>query len=270
MRPKAYNDHNAYILGAGFAAEAGLPLVKDFMNRMRDAAAWLEEQTGRGREVEAIERVLDFRLKAAAAAYRVPLDVENVEELFSLASASEGGELTSDMALAIAATLDFAAHDHHQREVERAKEYRFYQIGVLDSPWTKPMHWESPSRQVEESLKSGQIKGEWYSCPPYELYLGIMGGYFNKPVGESRDTIITFNYDLTPEESLRDLRVPFSYGLSGKSFNPGTSGALSEEYASANTLRLLKLHGSVHWAIPGEVGQKLTFYASYGELWERG
>ena len=44
MTATAYNDHNVYILGAGFAAEAGLPLIKDFMNRMRDAAAWLEVQ----------------------------------------------------------------------------------------------------------------------------------------------------------------------------------------------------------------------------------
>ena len=37
-----YNDRNVYIFGAGFSAEAGLPLIKDFMNRMRDAAVWLE------------------------------------------------------------------------------------------------------------------------------------------------------------------------------------------------------------------------------------
>ncbi len=52
---KAYNDQNVYILGAGFSAEAGLPLIKDFMNRMRDAAAWLAEQGECEREVKAIE-----------------------------------------------------------------------------------------------------------------------------------------------------------------------------------------------------------------------
>lgn len=55
-RPR--NDHNVYILGAGFSAEAGLPLIKDFMNRMRDAAVWLEEQDGREREIAAIARAL--------------------------------------------------------------------------------------------------------------------------------------------------------------------------------------------------------------------
>ena len=44
---KAYNDQNVYILGAGFSAEAGLPLIKDFMNRMRDAAAWASNRLRR-------------------------------------------------------------------------------------------------------------------------------------------------------------------------------------------------------------------------------
>src|SRR5882672_7813554 len=94
---KARNDHNVYILGAGFAVEAGLPVIFDFMNRMRDAAAWLAEQGGRDKEVDAIEEVLDFRLRAAGAAYRTPIDVENVEELFSLASARGGESLAQNM-----------------------------------------------------------------------------------------------------------------------------------------------------------------------------
>ena len=90
QRGRAHNDHNVYILGAGFAAEAGLPLIKGFTNRMRDAAAWLEEQVGRKRELEAISHVLKFRLKAAGAAHRVPLNVENIEELFSLGVRQRG------------------------------------------------------------------------------------------------------------------------------------------------------------------------------------
>jgi hypothetical protein len=60
---------------------------------MRDAAAWLQNQRGRDRERTAIEQVLKFRLSAARASYRIPLNVENVEELFSLASASGDSQL---------------------------------------------------------------------------------------------------------------------------------------------------------------------------------
>jgi hypothetical protein len=43
---RVHNDHNVYILGAGFTAEAGLPFICDFMNRMRDAVARLRNRVG--------------------------------------------------------------------------------------------------------------------------------------------------------------------------------------------------------------------------------
>lgn len=50
-------------------------------------------------------------------------------------------------------------------------------------------------------------------------------------------------------------------------FGPGTSDAIfSEEYVKASALRVLKLHGSINWAFPGGVGQKLTFYRDYDEV----
>ena len=84
------NDHNVYILGAGFSHDAGLPLISDFLLRMRDSHEWLQKQN-RTTEARSVEAVLNFRLDAASAAYWVNLDLENIEELFSLASASAGG-----------------------------------------------------------------------------------------------------------------------------------------------------------------------------------
>jgi hypothetical protein len=100
------NDHNVYILGAGFSREAGLPLISDFLSQMRDGYDWLIQQN-RPLEAKAIDDVLKFRLAAASAAYWVNLDLENIEELFSLAFANTDGIATS-MQLAIAATLDYA------------------------------------------------------------------------------------------------------------------------------------------------------------------
>src|SRR5437667_7289878 len=100
------NDHNVYILGAGFSADAGLPLVSDFLLRMRDCHPWLIEK-GRPNEAKAVENVLRFRLEAASAAYWVKLDLENREELFSLASA-RAGSLSDDIPVAVASTIDYA------------------------------------------------------------------------------------------------------------------------------------------------------------------
>ena len=120
-------------------------------------------------------------------------------------------------------------------------------------------------------MQSGQYKGKWYSCPPYEFYLGVMCSYFNRGGPERRDTIITLNYDLLTETALRGLNlVPFSYGLGGErvAFQEGNSHILSETLAKERTLRLLKLHGSLNWGIPSH--QKLTVYTSYEDLLNHG
>jgi hypothetical protein len=98
------NDHNVYILGAGFSCEANLPVLKDFLQNLRDSHEWLLSG-GRKSEADAVETVLKFRLKATSAAYYVALDLENIEELFSLASAVEGN-MEIVIRKAIAATID--------------------------------------------------------------------------------------------------------------------------------------------------------------------
>src|SRR2546425_11642212 len=108
MRP--HNDNNVYILGAGFSAEAGLPVISSFLARMRDAVDWLDK-AGRVAKREAIERVLDFRHESAAAGYRINIDLDNIEHLFSLAEAKPGTASGADICLAIAATIDFTARN---------------------------------------------------------------------------------------------------------------------------------------------------------------
>lgn len=245
---KAHNDHNVYILGAGFSAEAGMPLVKGFMNRMRDAAAWLEEQRGRDEEVQAIERVLAFRLRAAAAAYRVPIDVENIEELFSLASAGGDRSLAEAMPLAIAATLDYA-----QSTAPPLTEQEYFNLGVLDIPGWKGLNgWGPPMAYIRQRFQRGELKGAWHGCPPYDFYLGVMAGYFNKGGPDRRDTIVSFNYDLLVENALDNLGLEFTYGLPAKDivWGNGVPSSWREAASAASSVQILKLHGSVNWSLP--------------------
>src|SRR5262245_36916206 len=100
------NDHNVYVIGAGFSAGAGLPVVRDCFSRMGDWIARLSRQR-REQELASIKEVLEFRLRGASAAYRTSLDLENVEELFSLVSAMGPFSLTAHMQRAIAATIDY-------------------------------------------------------------------------------------------------------------------------------------------------------------------
>jgi len=257
---KAYNDRNVYILGAGFSAEACLPVIRDFMNRMRDAAAWLEEQGDRKDEVMAIASVLDFRLKAAAAAYRVPLNVENIEELFSLASATDRPELSDHVTLAIAATLDYCrATSPELRPVSVTK--------LADTKWEKPPNWHF-GHDLKDTYP--MAKGSVYSCPPCEFYVGLLCGYFDEGGTDRRDTIISLNYDTIVEDALSDLGLPLCYAendmIEWRPPRPWTD-------VDQRPIPVLKLHGSVNLAarIKKDVDAlQLLAYPSYQDLRREG
>src|SRR5258705_4363446 len=86
---KVFTNHNVYVLGAGFSVDAGIPVLNDFLYETRGSLNWLKRHD-RSDELNATREVLLFRKEAASAALRVNLNVENIEDLFSLAEASGG------------------------------------------------------------------------------------------------------------------------------------------------------------------------------------
>src|SRR5688572_18577411 len=100
---EVFTNHNVYVLGAGFSKNAGLPILKDFLNEMRSSVNWLKQE-GRP-ELTATRDVLLFRKSAASAALRVNMNVENIEDLFSLAAASGEESDANNVSNAIAATI---------------------------------------------------------------------------------------------------------------------------------------------------------------------
>ncbi len=246
---RVHNDHNVYILGAGFSyAAAGIPPVDGFMRAMTEAAEWLATQDGRKAEIDAIRAVLDFRRKAASAAYRVNLRLENVEELFSLASVTEGGALADDVTRAISATIDYT-----QSEALPSS----FQIWSPEGLWKPPSAWK-------------QIPGvtpRTYECPGGDFFVALMlgGAGLNQRTPERRDTVITFNYDLAIEHALEALGLYCTCGFGGEEADFDAAVCRPEPDPSA-ALRLLKLHGSVNWARPEDPHGKLTIRRSYDEV----
>src|SRR5437899_10255807 len=100
IRPPRAGNSNVYLLGAGFSADAGLPTIAEFLNQMRDSTDWLGQQ-GREAELTAVDAVLEFRHNAAAAGYRVNVDLDNIEDLFSLAAALPQQAVSRDVQAAI-------------------------------------------------------------------------------------------------------------------------------------------------------------------------
>jgi len=260
--PEISNDHNVYVLGAGFGVGAGLPLTKQFMTRMR-ATVDSPHYSPMNAHADKIAKVLKFRLDSTAASYRVPLDVDNIEELFSLAvtrGGQEGLDLEDAMSWAIAVTIDFAYRTHRNDELDELK------LIANRQGWTPPANWKK--RKDSDSHTSESLH-----CPPYDFYAAVMGGYkdFYRAQGR-RDTIITFNYDTLVEDSLHHLGTPFSYGFYNDHDDPLVDFDKFAQCVRDGTkaVEVLKLHGSVNWGIADPVKNNLRVFGTFVDLLQSG
>lgn len=251
-------DRNVYILGAGFSRDAGIPMIAQFMFVMRDCIPWLKSQSRNG-EAAAVERVFEFRRQAASAAERVNLNAENVEELFSLASATNNPELSKDVTVAIAATIDFAAtRDPHDESV----------VGIAQGTAIHEQ-WEVQHQQNTYQLRNGQIARR-YVVPTYDVCHLVMAGYPEEWSEERSDTIITFNYDLLPEASLSRLQIPFNYGIPQSGIYQHDSAQMLRLSQSDRVLKVLKLHGSVNCALEASTNPRVFVYGDHDALRQAG
>lgn len=248
-----FNDNNVYIVGAGFSAARGLPLISDFMFALRDTHTWLIGQN-RSKEAESVEKVLEFRQKSTPTAYRVQIDLENIEELFSLAAAVDES-LTNDIRIAVAATIDYCAATN---KVPRAH--------LTVTPGNLCLPAGLTKNRIESGVRGSAPK---YDMPAYGFLVGGLLGILDTARPQAKNAFISFNYDLLIEEALTLLGLPFSYGFSPKSVGHDDS-IKGISFRGDAELRVLKLHGSTNWAFPGYQGGKLTVFGSYDDVREKG
>jgi len=234
------NDHNVYILGAGFSAEGGLPVVSDFLNRMRDSHPWLVQQ-GRKEEASAIQSVLNFRRKATSATYWTKIDLENIEELFSLASIKSKPDtsgLVSSIRLAIAATIDYTWSTFPQKTIPL-----IFQADGRRGADARNIFPSVPSWFTKQSNYADGV----YDVPLYAYFAGRLLGLFWKGDIVGQNTFITFNYDTLLEDALGIMKIPFGYGFEPDTVQFDETATASQKVQAIN---ILKLHGSVNIESP--------------------
>tara|TARA_R110002020_G_scaffold26323_4_gene85021 strand:- start:12584 stop:13561 length:978 start_codon:yes stop_codon:yes gene_type:complete len=185
---------------------------------MRDAAIWYE-QNNQLTQMRAIHEVLKFRLDAASAAYRVPIDLENIEELFSLASAANH-KIEKDVRISIAATLEYCR-------------------GAEADPLAVVMNAEPKHASVLKARSVKQTLDNQVSTIPLYDALALR---FLKALSPKNSTVISFNYDDLVEKSVINLGGTFHYGIATKHENQ-----IGSSY-HGNGLAVLKMHGSLNWA----------------------
>jgi len=242
---RIFTDHNVYILGAGFSADAGVPVVKNFLYAMRDSLNFLRSE-GREWERKAVEDVLIFRKDAASAALRVNLNIEDIEDLFSLAAASQPIFAGPSVPQAIAATIDYSRH------IAKSKLYE----AAIAHDFAKPATWKKKTDGPSDAI---------YEFPVEDVYAGLITGAACNEGPYAKNTVITFNYDTVLEESMKLWDKKIWYG-----FDPDDAELDDKENFSAiestNTISIFKIHGSVNWTHPEDPEHLIRVCTSYSDI----
>ena len=227
-------DRNVYILGAGFSAPAGVPVIHDFIDRSRvyfdDPSSMLDKA-----EREHFKRFLDFKRKMSQAREKVKIDLDNIEELFGLVEIShrlgrESEETRTSTVYVIAKTLELATRSQRVGEIDflASKE-------VLKKMGKTPEGFYHPDGFSDESL----------AADPYLYFASLASGLLDDPDRRSSraNTFITFNYDLLLDDALRKVGITPDYCL------PEQNTVLEPQEFQGTTCSVLKLHGSTNWGI---------------------
>ncbi len=220
-------DHNVYILGAGFSREAGLPLMTDFLHKIRnkfeDPSSNLSNHLQKDYEI-----VLDYRNGLRACRDYIQVDLDNIETLFSL--------------IAIDCIYD------HPDNINKLRSIRRVIADIVSSENTKPSkaNFLVSRRGLDTKAENALGKSFLASPPPgrsfnldkeipvdaYTFFTAMLGNITTSNAWH-KNTIITFNYDTIIEDRATTLGVPIDYGFK----SPDES----------NSVKLLKLHGSINW-----------------------
>ncbi|AEM48073.1 hypothetical protein Acife_1950 [Acidithiobacillus ferrivorans SS3] len=240
LKPEFHVDHNVYIIGAGYSAAAGLPLLTNFLEKMRCYRITLADAD---EFAIAIDDVLTYRRDCASASDKIKLDLDNIETLLSLAAASPDVDIKKAIALAIGATINFYQKNYN------------HSVSLLKAPLVTVKY-------TDESLRRDFYQ---YSAA---IMSGDEGGLAQRD--RMANTIISFNYDTMIEDALAGRGLCFTYGFDA--LPPDSHCIMQGDSLPERACHLLKLHGSINWSEEGshEVGVvgKKYLYSSFDDLIE--
>jgi len=168
------------ILGAGTSAEAGAPLMKDFL-KTADRLRERNEVAGFKEDFDLVSGLIDDLQNAHSKAQ---LELENIESVFATL---EMGQLTGRL----------LARSTEQIERLLVAAKRVITV-TLERSLTFPL------------TQAGPTPSDYHDC------FGELIRVLNREPGKPRCSIITFNYDLAIDFALHHNSVKFDYGLQGK------------------------------------------------------
>jgi NAD-dependent SIR2 family protein deacetylase len=237
-------NRNVYVLGAGFSAPAGAPVIRDFLDRSRELYDDPRSSMD-GPERERFARVFEFKRSMGQAREKFRIDLDDIEKLFGLVEISQRlgeniGQTRDDLVYLIAKTL---------------------QVATTWPTAKRPtiIFSAHPDPAILQVL--GQFGGVFrnpagsdFNADMYDYFAGLVAGLLDDPDRRTnrKDTIVTFNYDLICDHALRRLGVTPNYHLDQDLLST------SEGFKPSRTVDLLKLHGSTNWGICTDCNGSVT------------
>ena len=227
-------DRNVFILGAGFSADAGAPLIHDFLDRARelylDPQAHMNDQ-----ERKKFEDVFEFRSRMSKVREKMDIDLDNIEQLFGLVEISirlgQTERRTRDnMVYLIAKTL----------EITTMQAYK--QRSRIGFQLTNPL---IHSNRFEHFRHRIHLEDAWYKADLYDFFACLLTAFFDREDYQRNrnSSVITFNYDMVLDNALLRMGVAPEYRL-----DKANDTRVGIEQVT-NRIEVLKLHGSTNWAI---------------------
>jgi NAD-dependent SIR2 family protein deacetylase len=172
-------DKNVYILGAGASADAGAPLMWNFLRKARELLD--NPKSGLSQDArERFQRVFEYRASLYPALRKIKIDLDNIEELFGLVDMAkqfgdeEADAMRKDLIYLIACTLEKLILLEYSKGVIHPSDTYSRFAKMLSETWKK---WWTSSDVAK------------------------------------RDSIITFNYDVALDHALSFHELGYTYGL---------------------------------------------------------
>jgi hypothetical protein len=245
-------DNNVYVLGAGFSRDAGLPLVAGFLQAARE----LYDRPGQHLSSELyahFDSVFKFRQETRHARDIVNLRLEDIEVLFSLAemSALLRGRSRSGILRSVRHLIGHTVSAIPQR------------LGRIRFQLPKAAFEVAQGRgslapfSLENTATSG-ADPVVLEMDEYAFAVAVLTGMCDPARPASRDSFITFNYDLVLEDAIARLGYRPDYGLSRVQWQ-----TTPDQHQSS--VPVLKLHGSANWARVRRRGVRARICRSYAE-----
>src|SRR5258708_15681637 len=187
-------DRNVFILGAGFSASAGAPVIHDFLERSRrfiNASAPALSPLAQ----KHFKSVFAFKAEMAKCREKIAMDLDNIEALFGLVELGTGlglapQEVRDSTVFLIVKTLALCTTNG----IRRSRVGFNINRDLLQED-------SLPATIFNKVEGQGSIQ---YLADMYDFFAFLLTGGFDEPSlrATRKTTVITFNYDLILDDAL--------------------------------------------------------------------